>query len=124
MANFNLMPPSGPQSTSMTPDFLNFQQPQQNDQWMTDWFGGENQAGYLSTGIGAISAGLGAYTGLQQLNLGRDQLDFQKRAYEENKANQTTLTNAALRDRQAARYSANPNAYQSPDEYMAENKVG
>lgn len=126
MVNLNFNQPQGQMSPVGTSDILNFQNPvdPSGGDWMTDWFGGQNQMGYIPAGIGALSAGLNAYTGFQQLGLAKDQLAFQKQAYSENMANQTKLTNAALRDRQAARYAANPNAYQNPDDYMAENKVG
>jgi len=122
MYNLNFNQPQG-MSPVDTADILNFQN-QPESTFMTDWFGGQNQMGYIPTSIGALSAGIGAYTGLQNYRLAKDQLAFQKYAFGKNWENQVTLTNAALRDRQAARYSANPNAYESPDEYMAKNKVG
>ncbi len=96
----------------------------QTDTFMTDWFGGKNQIGYIPTALAGASSVMSAYTGLQNFKLAEDQLNFQKDAFNKNWANQTKLTNAALRDRQAARYSANPNAYENPDDYMAKNKVG
>lgn len=106
-----------------TPLPMGTQQPQTTS-WGNEWFGGQNTTGYIPAGIGAISAGIGAYTGIQNYKLAQDQLDFQRQTHDQNWSNTVTLTNASLRDRQAARYSANPTAYQSPDEYMATNKVG
>ena len=110
------------QSVSSTPNMGGIGG-QQSD-WMTDWFGGKNQVGYVPTALAGVSALSNAYTGFQNFKLAEDQLNFQKDSFNKNFANQTKLTNAALRDRQAARYSANPEAYQNPDDYMAKNKVG
>ncbi|QFR59801.1 hypothetical protein VOWphi5012_017 [Vibrio phage phi50-12] len=88
------------------------------------WLGGENSMGVLPVGAQLFQTGLNAYTGLQGLNLAKEQLAFSKDAFNKNYANQVKLTNAQLRDRQEARYAANPNAYENPDKYMEENKVG
>lgn len=91
---------------------------------MDNLFGNQNQVGVLPTVLGGLDALSGAIMGFQNYNLAKDQLAFQKQAYEANMANQVKMTNAQLRDRQAARHAANPQAYESADSYMAKNEVG
>ena len=96
--------------------------------WMTTWFGGKDaQTGNLSTGIlpvgiGALTGLVGAYTGLEQLQVAKDNLAFQKDAFNKNFANQAKLTNSQLADRQRARVMDSPGAYESVGDYM--NKYG
>ena len=96
--------------------------------WMTTWFGGKDaQTGNLSTGIlpvgiGALTGLVGAYTGLEQLQVAKDNLAFQKDAFNKNFANQAKLTNSQLADRQRARVMDSPGAYESVSDYM--NKYG
>ena len=96
--------------------------------WMTTWFGGKDaQTGNLSTGIlpvgiGALTGLAGAYTGLEQLQVAKDNLAFQKDAFNKNFANQAKLTNSQLADRQRARVMDSPGAYESVSDYM--NKYG
>ena len=66
---------------------------------------------------------LNGYLGFKQLGLAEDSLNFQKDAFSKQFENQRTLTNAELRDRQAARVASNPTAYQSVDDYMKANAV-
>lgn len=98
----------------------------------TDWWsklmGGTNQDGMKTTGL--VTGGLGALQGLanswlgfQQLGLAKDQLGFQKDAFNKNYANNVSLTNSQLEDRQRARVAANPNATAVTD-YMNQNRVG
>ena len=59
----------------------------------TGWMG---KGGYLDTGAGvvnALSAGLGAYTGLQQLGLAKKQFAFEKGLANRNILNQGILAN-------------------------------
>lgn len=96
--------------------------------WITTWFGGKDaQTGNLSTGIlpvgiGALTGLVGAYTGLEQLQVAKDNLAFQKDAFNKNFANQAKLTNSQLADRQRARVMDSPGAYESVGDYM--NKYG
>ena len=96
--------------------------------WMTTWFGGKDaQTGNLNTGIlpvgiGALTGLVGAYTGLEQLQVAKDNLAFQKNAFNKNFANQAKLTNSQLADRQRARVMDSPGAYESVGDYM--NKYG
>ena len=79
--------------------------------------------GMLDYGIGALS-GLGnLWMGMQNYGLAKDQLKFQKDAYNKNYAAQAKTTNANLEDRQAARVASNPTAYQSVSDYMAKNRI-
>jgi len=80
--------------------------------------------GLTTQGIGnmALSAGTGllnAYTGMQQLGLYKDQLNFQKDAFYKNwDANKSTV-NSQLEDRQRARVASNSGAYESVSSYLA-----
>ena len=96
--------------------------------WMTTWFGGKDaqtgnlSPGILPVGIGALTGLVGAYTGLEQLQVAKNNLAFQKEAFNKNFANQAKLTNSQLADRQRARVMDSPGAYESVDDYM--NKYG
>ena len=96
--------------------------------WMTIWFGGKDaqtgnlSPGILPVGIGALTGLAGAYTGLEQLQVAKDNLAFQKDAFNKNFANQAKLTNSQLADRQRARVMDSPGAYESVGDYM--NKYG
>lgn len=79
--------------------------------------------GWGMQGLQIGSALMGAWNGMQQLDLAKDQFAFSKQAYEQNYQNQRKLTNAALRDRQRARYASDPRGQQTSDEYMKENGV-
>ncbi|MGL4252881.1 MAG: hypothetical protein ACRCR2_02310 [Fusobacteriaceae bacterium] len=87
-------------------------------------FGGQGSTGWVSPVLGGVGALAQGWMGMQQLKLGKENLAFQKDAWQKNYQNQVDMINTQMRDRQAARYSANPQQYQKPDEYMAENKVG
>lgn len=90
---------------------------------METMFGDGKQAGVIPTAIGGLSALTSGFMGYQNYQLAKDQLAFQKEAYAKNHANQVKMTNAQLRDRQAARHAANPQAYESADSYMQKNEV-
>ena len=97
--------------------------------WMSTLFGGKDKNGFQTSGVvsplaSLLGAGAQAWLGGKQVGLAEDTLDFQKDAFSRQFNNQATLTNASLRDRQAVRYARDPNRYQSPDEYMKQNKVG
>lgn len=77
----------------------------------------------VGAGIGAVKGLADSWLALQQLNLGEDQLAFQKDAFNKQYENQRTLTNAELEDRQRRRLSASPGGYQSVSDYMAKNAV-
>ena len=79
-------------------------------------------------GLSALGSLMQAYTGSQQLKLGRDSFNFQKGAFNQNSANQARLTNSELEDRQRSRISGTGNnnannVYEGLDSYMAKNRV-
>ena len=84
---------------------------------------GSVTTGMLSPLLDLAKTGFSGWLGLQNLDLAKDTLAFQKDAFSKQFENQRTLTNSELRDRQAARVAANPTAYQSVDEYMRQNGV-
>lgn len=77
--------------------------------------------GLALTGLSTIG---NAWMGMKQYDLMKDQLAFQKDAFNKNYANQTQMINTQLEDRQRARVGANPNAYESVASYMDKNRVG
>ena len=79
--------------------------------------------GWGAPAIGAASALMNGYLGMQNYGLAKDQFNFQKDAFNKNWAAQSKLTNASLSDRQAARVASNPTAYQSVSDYMKANGV-
>jgi len=81
--------------------------------------GGTNFLGNLNTGLGAASNLFKMYSGLKQLGLAREQLDFNRSAFDTNLQNQGRLTNARLEDRQARRVRDRPDQNLSVADYMA-----
>lgn len=108
-----------------------------SDKWMESqgafghdaMFGGVDQKtgiatkGWVDPVMGAVGSLADSWLAMQQLDLARDQFNFQKDAFSKQFENQRSLTNTRLRDRQRARLGANPNAYQSEAEYMSKNGV-
>lgn len=111
------------------------------EQWGTNGFKGVNQwaqdngiigstnmktgmrtDSLLGSGLGLAQGLLGGYMGMKQYGLAKQSLAQGKDQFERNYAAQKATTNAALEDRQRARVSGNPNAYQSVGDYM--NKHG
>ena len=91
-------------------------------------FGGTNAAGESTMGWGTAGLKVGqtllnGYLGLQSLGVAKDQLDFQKKAFNMNYQNQKQATNRQLRDRQMRRQHERPDYYQSVGEYMQQNGV-
>ena len=92
----------------------------------TDWLsmeGAFGKNGWGGTALGAASGLMQGFMGMKNYGLAKDQLNFQKEAFEKNLANQTKLTNNSLEDRQRARVASNAGAYQSVDDYMRQNRV-
>lgn len=92
------------------------------------FFQQKDASGATSGGWGSAALGLGqglasAYMGMQQYGLAKDQLAFQKNAFNKNYAAQRQSTNTALEDRQRARVASNAGAYQSVGDYMKQNGV-
>jgi len=81
---------------------------------------------YGSTIMGGLqgAAGLwGAFNGMQQNKLVKQQMANSLNQWNKNYANQVAAYNTRLEDRQNARLGANPNAYESTDSYMAKNRL-
>jgi hypothetical protein len=81
--------------------------------------GGTNFLGNLNTGLSAAGNLFKMYSGLKQLGLAREQLDFSRSAFDTNLQNQGRLTNARLEDRQARRVRDRPDQNLSVADYMA-----
>jgi hypothetical protein len=78
--------------------------------------------GWGMQGLQALGGVMGAWNGMQQLNLAKDQFAFSKQAYKKNYENQKKLTNSYLRDRQARRIREG-SAQGSVDDYMNQNGI-
>ena len=81
---------------------------------------------YGSTIMGGLeaAAGLwGAFNGMQQTKVAKQQMANSLSQWNKNYANQVASYNTRLEDRQRARVSANPDAYESVDSYMAKNRL-
>jgi len=90
---------------------------------METWMGGKDSAGIVPTGIGAFNVGMNAWLGMEQLDLAKENMAFQKEAFNKNYTNQVSLLNTQMEDRQRAMYKSNPNAYEDPDSYMDRNRL-
>ena len=90
---------------------------------MESFLGGNGTPGWGGAALGAASGLMNVFMGMQNYNLAKQQLAFQKQAYEKNLANQTKMTNTALEDRQRARVASNAGAYQSVSDYMRQNGI-
>lgn len=74
-------------------------------------------------GLGALSGLANAFMSMKQYGLAKDTFNENKRQFELNYGAQRDTTNTQLRDRQAARVASNAGAYQSVDDYMAQNRI-
>ncbi|WQY99715.1 hypothetical protein [Klebsiella phage MY01] len=96
---------------------------------MRTLFGGTNpETGFQSSGIvSPLAQGLGAlfqgWTGMQQLGLARDQLNFQKNAFNTNLRNQSQAYNTALEDRIRGRTSNYEGKEQDVQNYLNQNRL-
>lgn len=96
---------------------------------MRTLFGGTNpETGFQSSGIvSPLAQGLGSlfqgWTGMQQLGLARDQLNFQKNAFNTNLRNQTQAYNTALEDRIRGRTSNYEGKEQDVQNYLNQNRL-
>lgn len=89
----------------------------------TDTETGIKTDGWGGLALGAAQGLGGAYLGMKQYGLAKDQFDESKRQFNVNFDTQKGLTNSRLEDRQAARVASNPGAYQSVGDYMKKNGV-
>lgn len=85
---------------------------------------GSKVQGWGSLGLGAANGIMNGWLGMQQYGLAKEALNQQKKAFDLNYNAQVKTTNARLNDQQAARYASNPNAYQSPSDYMKQYGIG
>lgn len=96
---------------------------------MRTLFGGTNpETGFQSSGIvSPLAQGLGAlfqgWKGMQQLGLARDQLNFQKNAFNTNLRNQSQAYNTALEDRIRGRTSNYEGKEQDVQNYLNQNRL-
>ena len=83
-----------------------------------------SQYGSTITGGLQAAAGLwGAYNGMQQTKLAKQQMANSLNQWNKSYVNQVASYNTRLEDRQRARVAANPDAYESVDSYMAKNRL-
>lgn len=89
----------------------------------TGWF---NKMGGLE-GLGSIAQGLASlgqvWAAIQGVGIARDQLDFSKKAFNKNLANQTKSYNTALEDKVRARYFTEGRSASDVDTYLAQNRL-
>lgn len=84
---------------------------------------GTTSGGYGQAALGVLQGVGGLYLGMQQYNLAKDSLAFQKDSFNRQFDVNKNLTNSRLEDRQRARVAANSGAYQSVGDYMNQNGV-
>jgi len=90
------------EKTNLTPGLTNFQK--------------------AGIGLQAGSAMLNAYMSLKQYGLAKDQLKFQKDAFNKNYANQRSDYNRRLEDRQRARNAAG-SGHESTEDYLNKHRI-
>lgn len=81
------------------------------------------QSGWVSPTINAATAGVQLWQGMQQLDLAKEQLAFQKDVFARNWTNQVQLTNQRMYDQYAARQSGYGKAAVGKDEFLATEGV-
>ena len=89
----------------------------------TDTKTGLRTDGWGGMALSAAGGLFNAYMGMKQYGLSKNQMNFQKDAFERNYASQRTSLNTQLEDRQRARVASNAGAYQSVGDYMAKNRI-
>ena len=77
----------------------------------------------ITGGLQAASGLWGAYNGMQQTKLAKQQMANSLNQWNKSYANQVSSYNTRLEDRQRARVGSNPNAYESVDSYMQKNRI-
>ena len=77
----------------------------------------------ITGGLQAASGLWGAYNGMQQNKLVKQQMANSLNQWNKNYDNQVSSYNTRLEDRQRARVGSNPNAYESVDSYMDKNRL-
>lgn len=89
---------------------------------------GVGQAGGLNLdGIGGMLEGIGSavsiFQALKSIGLAKEQMNFQKDAFNTNMANQKKSYNTALEDRIGARYKTEGRSSQDVDAYLAKHSM-
>lgn len=77
----------------------------------------------VNAGIGLLGTVGGLYNGWNTNKLMKDQLNFQKQAFNKQYQASVNQYNTSLEDRQRARVASNPNAYQSVSDYMNQHRM-
>ena len=77
----------------------------------------------ITGGLQAATGLWGAYNGMQQTKLAKQQMANSLNQWNKSYANQVASYNTRLEDRQRARVGSNPNAYESVDSYMDKNRL-
>lgn len=90
---------------------------------MKSFLGDATSKGWGGLALGAAGGAANLFMGMQQYGMAKDALSQAKDQFNKNYAAQQTTTNSALSDRQNARNAANPGAYQSTADYMAQNGI-
>ena len=91
-----------------------------------DWFsmggafGNGQTGGWVSPALQGLQSLFSWTQGNKAMDLARDQFNFNKEITQKNLANQTSLLNTSMRDRQNARRAAS-SSYQDTDSYMREH---
>lgn len=93
-----------------------------------DWFsmggafGNGQTGGWAMPALQGLSSMMQWSQGNKALDLAEDQFNLSKEMAQKNLANQTSLLNTAMRDRQAARRSSS-SSYQDTDSYMSNSGI-
>lgn len=93
---------------------------------MKTLFGGENTMGVIPGGLGALTGLAQAWAAMEQIKLGKEQLNFNKSAANRNFANQAQSINTQLADRQRARIEAagsGASRFASVEDYMKKHGI-
>lgn len=83
---------------------------------LSNWMSGN--ADLLKAGVGLVTGGIGAWNGMQQNKLMRQNMNMQAGQFREQMDLSKSNYNSKLEDRQRARVASNPTAYESVDSYM------
>ena len=83
---------------------------------VSNWM--SNNGDLLKAGMGLITGGLGAWNGMQQNSLMRDNMRQQQSQFREQMDISKSNLNSKYEDRQRARVASNPQAYESVESYM------
>ena len=83
-------------------------------------FGNGQTGGWVPPALQGLQSLFSWTQGNKAMDLARDQFNFNKEITQKNLANQTSLLNTSMRDRQNARRAAS-SSYQDTDSYMREH---